>query len=207
MCTPDFSRVTFATELSTNLVYKSIFVKYYNYVSIYLLFFFKVKLSIFIRLCKTQKSDEQVNTHWDIEILVLLGHARDCGATAQIHFSAFCLNLPFVGSSVPFWPCYMKTSQRTGIPEPAKPNDIIFPTTRQICLCSRDWMLKASRQLPHIVFGVDLFFELVDIFDNICLNDIVNLFSRMHECQDKSEHRTKMTAQVQITLLYKHACT
>ncbi len=68
-------------------------------------------------------------------------------------------------------------------------------------------MLKASRQLPHIVFGFDLFFELVDIFDNICLNDIVNLFSRMHECQDKSEHRTKMNAQVQITLLYKHACT
>ncbi len=30
----DFSRVTFATELSTNLVYKSIFVIYYNYISI-----------------------------------------------------------------------------------------------------------------------------------------------------------------------------
>ncbi len=70
LCTHDFSRVTFATELSTKLVYKSIFVIDYNY--IHLLFFFTVKLSIFSRLCvvcKTQKIDEQVNTHWDIEIL------------------------------------------------------------------------------------------------------------------------------------------
>ncbi len=46
-CTHDFSRVTFATELSTNLVYKSILVIDYNYISIHLLFFFTVKLSIF----------------------------------------------------------------------------------------------------------------------------------------------------------------
>ncbi len=39
LCTRDFSRVTFATELSTYLVYKSIFVIDYNYISIF--FFFK----------------------------------------------------------------------------------------------------------------------------------------------------------------------
>ncbi len=48
LCTHDFSRVTFATELSTNLVYKSIFVIDYNYISINLLFFFTVKLSILV---------------------------------------------------------------------------------------------------------------------------------------------------------------
>ncbi len=37
LCTHNFSRVTFATELSTNLVYKSIFVIDYNYISIHLL--------------------------------------------------------------------------------------------------------------------------------------------------------------------------
>ncbi len=49
LCTHDFSRVTFATELSTNLVYKSIFVIDYNYIFTHLLFFFTVKLSIFSR--------------------------------------------------------------------------------------------------------------------------------------------------------------
>ncbi len=34
-----FSRVSFATELSIKLVYKSIFVIDYNYISIHLLFF------------------------------------------------------------------------------------------------------------------------------------------------------------------------
>ncbi len=34
LCTRDFSRVTFATELSTELVYKSIFVIDYNYIFI-----------------------------------------------------------------------------------------------------------------------------------------------------------------------------
>ncbi len=54
LCTHDFSRVTFATELSTNLVYNSIFVIDYNYICINL-FFFTIKLSIFSRLCVTQK--------------------------------------------------------------------------------------------------------------------------------------------------------
>ncbi len=40
-----FSRVSFATELSIKLVYKSIFVIDYNYISIHLLLFFTVKLS------------------------------------------------------------------------------------------------------------------------------------------------------------------
>ncbi len=40
MCTHDFSRVNFASELPTNLVYKSIFVIDYNYISMHLLFFF-----------------------------------------------------------------------------------------------------------------------------------------------------------------------
>ncbi len=62
LCTHDFSRVTFATELSTNLVYISIFVIDYYYLFIHLLFFFTVKLSIFNRLCVKHKSDEQVNT-------------------------------------------------------------------------------------------------------------------------------------------------
>ncbi len=39
LCTHDFSGVTFATELSTYLVYKSIFVIDYNYIFIHLLFF------------------------------------------------------------------------------------------------------------------------------------------------------------------------
>ncbi len=65
LCTRDFSRVHFATELSTNLVYSSIFVIDYNYICIHLLFFFTIKLSIFSRLCVTQhkKSHDQVNTH------------------------------------------------------------------------------------------------------------------------------------------------
>ncbi len=46
LCTHDFYSLTFATELSTNLVYKSIFVTDYNYISIHLLFFFTVKLYI-----------------------------------------------------------------------------------------------------------------------------------------------------------------
>ncbi len=51
LCSHDFSRVTFATELSTNLVYKSISVIDYIYISIHLLFFLTIKLSIFSRLC------------------------------------------------------------------------------------------------------------------------------------------------------------
>ncbi len=35
LCSHDFSRVTFATELSTNIVYKSSFVIDYNYISIF----------------------------------------------------------------------------------------------------------------------------------------------------------------------------
>ncbi len=50
-----FSRATFATELSTYLVYKSIFVIYYYYIFIHLLFFFTVELSIFSRLCVNHK--------------------------------------------------------------------------------------------------------------------------------------------------------
>ncbi len=69
MSTHDFSIVTFASELSTNLVYKSIFVIDNNYRFIRLLFFYSLKLSIISRLFKTQKSDEQVNTLWDVEIL------------------------------------------------------------------------------------------------------------------------------------------
>ncbi len=61
LCTHDFSRITFAAELSTNLVYNSIFVIDYDYIFFHL-FFFKIKLSIFSRLCLTQKSDDQVNT-------------------------------------------------------------------------------------------------------------------------------------------------
>ncbi len=49
------SRVNFATELSIYLVYKSIFVIDYNYLSIHLLFFFTVELSIFSRLCVKTK--------------------------------------------------------------------------------------------------------------------------------------------------------
>ncbi len=48
-------RVTFATELSTNLDYNSIFVIDYNYICINLLFFFTIKLSIFSRLCVKKK--------------------------------------------------------------------------------------------------------------------------------------------------------
>ncbi len=61
-----FSRVTFATELSTNLVYKSIFVIDYNYISIHLLFFFTVKLSIFSRLCVKHKRVMSRSTHTEI---------------------------------------------------------------------------------------------------------------------------------------------
>ncbi len=61
MCTHDFSRITFAAELSTNLVYNSIFVIDYDYIFFHI-FFFKIKLSIFSRLCLTQNSDDQVNT-------------------------------------------------------------------------------------------------------------------------------------------------
>ncbi len=43
LCSHDFSRVTFATELYTNLVYNSIFVIDYNHVCIHLLFFFTIK--------------------------------------------------------------------------------------------------------------------------------------------------------------------
>ncbi len=66
MCTHDFSRVTFATELSTNLVYKSIFVIDYNYIFINLLFFFTVKLSIFSRLFVKHKRVMSRSTHTEI---------------------------------------------------------------------------------------------------------------------------------------------
>ncbi len=67
LCTHDFSRVTFATELSTNLVYKSIFViDYYNYIAIHLLFFFTGKLSIFSRLCVKHKRVRSRSTHTEI---------------------------------------------------------------------------------------------------------------------------------------------
>ncbi len=66
LCTHDFSRVTFSTELSTNLVYKSIFVIDYNYISIHLLFFFTVKLSIFSRLCVKHKRVMSRSTHNEI---------------------------------------------------------------------------------------------------------------------------------------------
>ncbi len=66
MCTRDFSRVTFATELSTNRVYKSIFVIDHNYISIHLLFFFTVKLSIFSRLCVKHKRVMSRSTHTEI---------------------------------------------------------------------------------------------------------------------------------------------
>ncbi len=49
-----FLQQGFATELSTNLVYYSIFVIDYNYICINLLFFFTIKLSIFSRLCVKQ---------------------------------------------------------------------------------------------------------------------------------------------------------
>ncbi len=61
--TLDFSRVNFATELSTNLVYISIFVIDFNYISIHLLFFFTVKLSIFSRLCVKYKRVMNKSTH------------------------------------------------------------------------------------------------------------------------------------------------
>ncbi len=62
----DFSRVTFSTELSTNLVYKIIFVIDYNYISIHLLFFFTVKLFIFSRLCVKHKRALSRLTHTEI---------------------------------------------------------------------------------------------------------------------------------------------
>ncbi len=36
LCTNDFSRVSFAAELSTKLVYNSVFVKYYDYIYMYI---------------------------------------------------------------------------------------------------------------------------------------------------------------------------
>ncbi len=66
LCTHDFSRVIFATELSTNLVYKSIFVIDYNYMSINLLFFFTVKLSMFSRLCVKHKREMSRSTRTEI---------------------------------------------------------------------------------------------------------------------------------------------
>ncbi len=66
LCTHDFSRITFATELSTNLVYKSIFVIDYNYIFIHLLFFFTAQLSIFSRLCVKHKRVMSRSTHMEI---------------------------------------------------------------------------------------------------------------------------------------------
>ncbi len=62
--THDFSRVTFATDLSTNLVYKSIFVIDYNYISIHLLILFTVKWSIFSRFCVNHKSLMSRSRNW-----------------------------------------------------------------------------------------------------------------------------------------------
>ncbi len=61
--TRDFFGVTFATELSTYLVYKSIFFIDYYYIFIHLLFFFTVKLSIFSRLCVKHKRVMTRSTH------------------------------------------------------------------------------------------------------------------------------------------------
>ncbi len=61
LCTHDFSRVTFAIELSTNLVYKSNFFIDYNYLSIHLLFFF-----IFSRLYVKHKTVMSRSTHTEI---------------------------------------------------------------------------------------------------------------------------------------------
>ncbi len=66
LCTRDFSRVNFATELSTKIVYKSIFAIVYNYICIFLLFFFTVKLSIFSRLCVKLKRVMSRSTHTEI---------------------------------------------------------------------------------------------------------------------------------------------
>ncbi len=63
LCTHDFFWVTFATVLSTNLVYKSIFVIDYYYMFIHLLFFFTVKLSIFSKLCVKHKRMMSRSTH------------------------------------------------------------------------------------------------------------------------------------------------
>ncbi len=62
-----FSKVTFASELSSNLVYKSVFVIDYNYIFINLLFFFTVKLSIFCRLCVKHKRVMSRSTHTEVE--------------------------------------------------------------------------------------------------------------------------------------------
>ncbi len=64
--THDFSRVTFATELSTNLVYNSIFVIDYNYICIILLIFFTIKLSMFSRLYVTNKKVMIRSTHIEV---------------------------------------------------------------------------------------------------------------------------------------------
>ncbi len=63
LCTHYFSGVNFATELSTYLVYKSIFVIDYYYIFMHLFFFFTVKLSIFSRLCAKQKRVMSRSTH------------------------------------------------------------------------------------------------------------------------------------------------
>ncbi len=68
LCAHDFSRVTFATELSTYLVYKSIFVIDYYYIFIHLLFFFTVKMSIFSRLCVKHKRLSR-STHTEIVLV------------------------------------------------------------------------------------------------------------------------------------------
>ncbi len=49
-----FLGITFTAELSTSLVYNIIFVIDYDYIYIFL--FFKIKFSIFSRLCLTQKT-------------------------------------------------------------------------------------------------------------------------------------------------------
>ncbi len=66
MCTHDFSIVTFATELSTNLVYNSICHRLWLYIYFHLLFFFIMKLSIFSRLCVTHKRVMIRSTHIEV---------------------------------------------------------------------------------------------------------------------------------------------
>ncbi len=61
-----FLEITFASELSTNLVYKSIFVIDNNYRFIRLLFFFTVKLSIISRLCLKHKRVMSGSTHTEM---------------------------------------------------------------------------------------------------------------------------------------------
>ncbi len=52
LCTHDFSRVSFAAELSTKLVYNTIFVKDYDYIFFNLLLYIYIYI-IYMRPCNT----------------------------------------------------------------------------------------------------------------------------------------------------------